>query len=714
MSCEPQIEYHDETLDGHPAVPLDATVCASAASLVPSAPRVEPQVQRGNVIEMPARLAMKPKPSYEELCRRITRVSDAEKRRLANLLIEGKPFAKRGSREPTLQKITSSVAFCAPESTVDDLAKLFEASIAAMAAEENDPANPALTMDQVREKLGKALARRHAAYVQERALIGKGFAGLSSPKSDAAAAPSSATSSDSAASASMESDTYGVDRQEPYSDDEVAGFARSQKCKRSEWPQRWAIQRENSYYVWTEDGYRSALTDKSVMSSLKRDLAPAVNGNHVDLWIQKADGGVRRRTLPEVIEAHGTVARDTHVDLGLPRSYYDPHTQVFHEAACPVRSDLEPTFTPEIDQWLKLLAGEEYDRLLDWIATVTVLERQTAALLMTGRSGSGKGMLACGLAKIWGPDVSPTEIGRILDNWNADLMRCPLIFADEHVPGKRRSADLRALIGSNSRTLTRKFMPNASMNGAIRLILAANNDKLLGIADEDLTADDLDAIGSRFIHIEIGKAPAKYLIDLGGRTATANWVEGDALIARHALWLRENRKVRPGDRFLVAGRTSKMAYKMATRAPAAEAAVEWIVGYLMNPKLSDQQHRGLMHVGNGEILATVDALRLGWNHYIESSRLPRTAELGRAISNLSTGSKLLGPEGSQRQYYTVRPDLVLGWAQDQGIGDVRAMAKMIARDTTRLQVVQPEQDVSPDANKGPASSADPSHKDKSR
>src|SRR6266568_7237319 len=127
MSCEPEIAYHDETRDGHPAVPLDASTIVTAAALVPpAAPPVE--APRGNVIELPARLAMKPKPTQSEVRRRLGKLKKEASRRLAQLLLDGKPFAKRPARDRTLYKLACIVTSVAPESTVDDLAPLFEPS----------------------------------------------------------------------------------------------------------------------------------------------------------------------------------------------------------------------------------------------------------------------------------------------------------------------------------------------------------------------------------------------------------------------------------------------------------------------------------------------------------------------------------------------------------------------------------------------------------
>jgi hypothetical protein len=257
-----------------------------------------------------------------------------------------------------------------------------------------------------------------------------------------------------------------------------------------------------------------------------------------------------------------------------------------------------------------------------------------------------------------------------------------LVVADENIYGRRRSAELRTLIGTNSRTLSRKHLPNAPLIGCIRLMLTANNDKLLGMNNEELSADDIAAISERFIHVSVPRVAAEYLRKLGGRAATAKWVDGD-LIAQHALWLRENRKVVPGDRFLVHGSPSSMVRALATKPATAALVTEFLANALMRPQILVQTGNSrAVVVGDGDLLANAQAMALAWQLFLDPRRRPATPEIANALVNLSDGERQLGPKGDRVRYRRIRPDFVLDWAAKNGFGDLDAMQERIASPRT--------------------------------
>src|SRR5690606_21762017 len=142
-------------------------------------------------------------------------------------------------------------------------------------------------------------------------------------------------------------------------------------------------------------------------------------------------------------------------------------------------------------------------------------------------------------------------------------------FADEALPQRRGiTAELRRLIGSTARNLNRKFLPDCNLDGAIRLTIPGNNDRLLDTG-EDLSSSALDAAAGRILYID-ARAPegvdhpaAAYLKGLGGPPVVGKWITHD-MLAAHALWLRETREINEGSRFLVEGVVQEFHDNLAT------------------------------------------------------------------------------------------------------------------------------------------------------
>lgn len=338
---------------------------------------------------------------------------------------------------------------------------------------------------------------------------------------------------------------------------------------------------------------------------LDKEMDVAIRENCPSLiWVRDpADGKMLDRR--HILHLHGKVVGGVFLEMGRTKNWYNACTNTLHMGICRIRPDLAPAYDAEVDTWLRLLGGADADRLLDWLATVTDLRKPTCALYLQGHPGSGKGMLAEGVGRLWAPTASRYE--DFVSNFNDSIEHCPVLWADERIPtskyGNTPSATIRTLVGNASFVLRKKFLPTVPVTGCLRLVVSANNADALGIR-ETLTEDDYAAIVERVGHVTCSDKARAYIESLGGRTKTETWIAGDKL-PRHILWLRDNHKVqRPGARFLVDGWETELHRHISTRAGCTEEVLESIA-YAIN---SGMQADGLF-VGDGRICVSVNCLQ---------------------------------------------------------------------------------------------------------
>lgn len=432
------------------------------------------------------------------------------------------------------------------------------------------------------------------------------------------------------------------------------------------------IQFRSSFYVYNFD------TNKYVGPKIEKELLTYAhqaweNGPPgVELDYYNAKGELKRKAVPQVLHEYAMCADEVIGHFGLVESYYHVETNTFHESVAPIRTDLVPTYDERVAHWLSLLGGDHLDKLLDWLAAFPQLAHQCCALYLDGVSGAGKGMLSEGLSRIF-HQAGPVALEDTLDAFNADMFKCPLLFLDEGVSKQRGniSAQLRSLIGKSSQNYKQKNVANRPVLGAVRLLIAANNDNVLAFGDENMSANDLQAYIERFLHIPVGKAASEWL----EVNDTTGWVD-DGIIARHVLWLAENREIVPGKRFLVEGVSMDSIHrKMITQGDVAGPSLEWLTRFLSNPqelyktyKIKNELPKAL--VGNNEVLVNAQALLDHWNVYIQKDTpRPKTNRVGHVLAKISEGTTKRGPRGTRITYHQVRFDLVLGWAIDNQIGD---------------------------------------------
>ena len=587
------------------------------------------------------------------------RAADAMRRRLraalrsdaikpvAERLVDGLPLAEPGGRHAANLKLTWWVAERDNGMSDEALRLLFGASIAAMEALDAD----APGMDDIVTSYAGAVVRIRELDVDKRR----------ARETEAA-----------------EHQSRG---QGKYDENDLRRIAEINGWEPEDLADRWLIQREGIWWLLGPEGdYHGPYVEKDAFIKATRLFAKAPV--HM---IELTKNGHKYRSLADVVAGSGQVARKIVSDLTAKRTYYDAQTETMHEAVLPDR-DLVPCFDERIDAWLALLAGPLHGKLVDWMSCVPDLTKLLCALYLDGPADAGKTLLATGLGHIW-TDGPPADIELVMGDFNDELMRCPLILADEEIPKRYRSTAttaLRSMISTVQRTLKRKYRPPTELRGAVRLVLAANNEFLLDSRDVS-SAHDLEAVAKRFLYLSVPPAAAEFMNALP-RTTRAVW--GKTGIARHALWLAKHHTIeKPGKRFWVEGDASRMHRLLLTSSKWNALVTEWLVRYCMAPKAFDQLGSGLIRRSDGGLLVNDQAIIDGWELYVPGAdRIqPETSKIATALRTISkTGKRRqLRYRGRQIRYRPIDVDTLMAWSDERGIGDRETILATVAGDGPR-------------------------------
>lgn len=476
-------------------------------------------------------------------------------------------------------------------------------------------------------------------------------------------------------------EAWGNCRTTPYTSDEIEGFGPNVG-------KRWIVQRDKSFYLFFNGGYKGPYTDAEVTNIAVVHLAPASSAG-VDLYTVGESGKVSFKGIKTLVDEYGTVAESAVVDLSAQRTRYDEGERCIIEATCPLRP-IQPVFHEDVDQWMRILCWHQpyyYENLKTWLAVVTNLDFICAALLLTGKKSVGKSMLALAISRLWSL-TGPTSLEIAFGTFNDQLAKCPFTFADEHLPkdfrGYTKFEELRVHVQEVERAYKRKYLSNSKLLGATRTMIAAHTKSILK-TPQTLTDDEIAGIVERFFHIPTNPEAAAYLASLRPNTFERGWVSRD-VVAEHILWLRDNHPHQSQGRFYVHAPDEALFRALSTQSGTKGALCQWLVSYLLNP---NEFHKSgysnlYVRVKHGKLLANVRGIMSTWDVYVgKNEKCPPTGILARALADLSTGERLKYEDkrGARTNYRVVELKNLLSWVEDNDFCDPDTLLLALQTDT---------------------------------
>ena len=371
----------------------------------------------------------------------------------------------------------------------------------------------------------------------------------------------------------------------------------------SEEAQEWFTRRMiasngQQHYVMRQNGsYNINPTSDAVLIPMIRDL-----GMEDIIPVTEVVGkALKIRSTRDLLADHAMPIVDLEASALTDVAYIDgePGYRKLHVPVHRLNPKLEARFDKRVDEWLTALGGEQADRLKEWLAHSLNVKRAICAINLYGAPGTGKGMLAAGLAECF-DSMRPND-HKALGQWNNGLLENPVVNCDEGVPsissGEALSLDqaFRSLVTGGNVTIRKMRTDPFSAKIYPRIMFTSNDRDIIRsiVGNRDLTDDDTAAIEMRLLNIEVSDAAQRLLTSKGNFAYTRGWVAGDKpsqlTLANHIYYLfmhREDSQTGSG-RLLVEGEVSTRLVKdlrLTTR--GAENVLRCIV------KLIDASHGG--------------------------------------------------------------------------------------------------------------------------
>lgn len=380
-----------------------------------------------------------------------------------------------------------------------------------------------------------------------------------------------------------------------------------------------AMTRSRTYHLLTPSGF---YTRHGVP---KDHLLPAMRECGLDQFIELDEhdksGEVRLMPMVKILGLYGTQVHEVRGAANWPGSTIQ---NIASEDArltislYRLRTELGAEYNEKVDRWMRFLVGDQnVQALRDWIGFALDFQGgPICALSLAGSPGAGKKMIARGLAECINTEMT-CAASQLTSDHPHDLLKTPFLIADEGLPqtsGRGMDiADLfRSAVAGETLTVNMKYGELVTISSPLRVLFLANNLDLIHklTSHRVLTPEDQHALAQRIYHLPIRKECADWLTANGGKAGlTRGWIAPDSggpsdyIVARHFLWLYENRPKTPhGSRFLMEGNLDgQIMREMRTQTGPAPHVIRTIIGMIETPAGNNQQG---VSVEDGRVFVT--------------------------------------------------------------------------------------------------------------
>lgn len=374
----------------------------------------------------------------------------------------------------------------------------------------------------------------------------------------------------------------------------------------------------------------------------------------------------KMRSSQSILNDHATPISKVVCSAGIKTAFIDGPAghRTLNMPVHRLNPKVKAKFSQEVDEWFQVLFGEKYDIAIEWLSWCLEVNQPICALNLFGSSGTGKGMLAQGLAECF--EGERLNNGMTLGKYNAGLLESPLVNCDEGVPNIKSDEALsidqafRTMV-TGGNVIIRSMYQNP-FNARIypRILFTSNNRDILKdlVGHRDLTDDDIKAIEVRLLSIHVKDKAIQHLTARGNYAFTDGWIHGrnrsKYILAGHIRWLYENRK--PSQfgtgRLVVEGEIeTDLVRGMRLRSASSQAVVKALLKLVEG----NQVNKPGLHIAEGRVWVTpsgvVEFIQSTVSGIDEKLSLPRCSQILRqfAINDPGEGvTKKIRPPGGER------------------------------------------------------------------
>ena len=351
---------------------------------------------------------------------------------------------------------------------------------------------------------------------------------------------------------------------------------------------------------------------------------------------------------------------------------------------CRLRTDLEPKFDQDVDEWLRAFWGARFGDGCNWLAYALDIESglPICAAAMIGPPGAGKKLLSQGIAECFDSYPYSMAGSNAFGQFAQELMKASFITVDEGIPhsvkaGQKHPSEIfRSLVAGDPTLVDIKFKAKILIKNPMRIIFTANNHDIISVlcSGRDMTEDDRVALAQRLIFLPVQKEAADLLKTRGGRRYTDRWIHGDGSldnstfkIARHLLHIHKHfHRKPPGPRLLVEGTLdSEVMMRLRTETGSSQVIVPVLIRIIEHKSIWDKYStRGQVFEEAGKIYVTTSCV---FEELADSRETLNS--ITHALQSFSMGEPVrrkFGKASSQQRWRVLDLKLLLFQAEDLG------------------------------------------------